>query len=784
MAGKKSNSKLFMRKKLTLFAMLIGYGIAFTFAQEQKPVYYNYFMADHDYLAKKIAGNREVAEKYVIYEKEMATLIHAIKSNSLQKGLTTDTTQNGKKIIPVVFHIIHGYGSENISKAQIEDAIARLNIDYQKLNSDTVAGVDTWEAFNLDRANCNLEFRLARIDPNGNCTEGIDRQFDERTNYAYYDLLHDYAWDPKKYLNVFSVAFIYPAGMSLPDGAAIGGMSVFPPSNPLTPLFTNGDTLADGVLIRHDGIGAIGTATTLMGQPINALNRTFTHELGHYFNLYHPFQNMKLVAGLPIMGSDGCATSGGPFGLISLDNDEVSDTPPIQTASQNTSLACYTPGDRNTCNESNDKPDMVENYMDYQFGYCTNLFTNGQNDRIQATMMGDRRQLWSYENLVETGVWDIASNPTCAPIADFSSDVNTVCSGSTITFHDLSYNGATSGRIWAFEGGTPSSSTEENPVITYSTTGDYRVKLQVLNAVGTDSIVKDNYIHILSGTASHMGDIMEDFENGMNGWSLVNQNGNSFEITDSASYSSLHSIRLVNFEGNAAGSTDELISPSYDLSHITGLLKVKFARAYVAKEVASNPIAELLYGTSSADTIYDKLTFSVSSDCGKTWAVKKIYTGESLTTWGCKTTSFLADSTKFWKQDSITIASITNKSNLRFKFTFNSKGGNNLFIDRICTGSCDDLSTIDDLESIINFTVSPNPMKETTTIGFNLTNSAKVNMEIYDILGRKVYTIANELLNKGDQKFSINRAQLKSNGIYLVKLQIGDQLITKRVVVQ
>ncbi len=770
-------------RKLTLLVVMCC-GIMPIFAQQEKQMYTNYSIADHVLLSKKILENPKVFDRYVIYEKEMVNLIEAMKSHQISKGINTDTTQNGKKIIPVVFHIIHGYGDENISKEQIEDAIARLNIDFQKLNTDTVSGVNTWAGFNSLRANCNFEFRLAKIDPNGNCTEGIDRKYDERTNYAYYNLLHDYAWDPKKYLNVYSVAFIYPEGISLPDGAAIGGMSVFPPSNPLTSLFTNGDTLVDGVLIRHDGIGAIGTATTLMGMPINALNRTFTHELGHYFNLYHPFQNMKLISGIPMMGADGCATSGGPFGLVTLSGDEVSDTPPVQAASQNTSLSCYVPGDRNTCSETDDLPDMVENYMDYQFGYCTNLFTNGQNDRIQATMMSDRRQLWSYENLVATGVWNAAYNPTCVPIADFMSNATSVCAGTSIAFTDISYNGTVTSREWIFTGGNPATSSDVNPQVTYAVAGDYPVKLIVHNAQGSDSIIKQNMIHIFPSNSLLVGDIFEDFETGLNNWSVVNQNGNSFEITDSASYNGTHSVRLVNFENNASGSNDELISPAYNLSHITGLIKVKFARAYVAKEVASNAIAELLYGTSTADTIYDKLTFSVSSDCGKTWNIKKTYTGEALATSSCKTTSFLADSTKFWKEDSVLVAAISDKSNLRFKFTFTGEGGNNIYLDRICTGICGTDGIDENLEKAIDLSIYPNPMKESTIIRFNLNKNSNVKIAIFDVLGRETTTVVNGVFNQGSYDYSVKRSQFSANGIYLVKIIVDNQLVTKKIVVE
>src|SRR6185436_15183238 len=41
------------------------------------------------------------------------------------------------KIIPVVFHVIHEGGSENISRAQILDQINILNNDYRRTNADT-----------------------------------------------------------------------------------------------------------------------------------------------------------------------------------------------------------------------------------------------------------------------------------------------------------------------------------------------------------------------------------------------------------------------------------------------------------------------------------------------------------------------------------------------------------------------------------------------------------------------------------------------------------------------
>ena len=69
-------------------------------------------------------------------------------------------------IIPVVFHVIHDNGPENIETAQILDAMAVLNADFRKLNADTAQIVAGY----LDiAADVDVEFRLAKRDPEGNC---------------------------------------------------------------------------------------------------------------------------------------------------------------------------------------------------------------------------------------------------------------------------------------------------------------------------------------------------------------------------------------------------------------------------------------------------------------------------------------------------------------------------------------------------------------------------------------------------------------------------------------
>ena len=61
--------------------------------------------------------------------------------------------------VPVVMHIIHTGGSNNISDAQVQDALRVINLDYSKTNRDTA---DVIPAFRSRYANVGYRFRLAR----------------------------------------------------------------------------------------------------------------------------------------------------------------------------------------------------------------------------------------------------------------------------------------------------------------------------------------------------------------------------------------------------------------------------------------------------------------------------------------------------------------------------------------------------------------------------------------------------------------------------------------------
>ncbi|PLW98711.1 MAG: hypothetical protein C0593_04880 [Marinilabiliales bacterium] len=79
------------------------------------------------------------------------------------------------------------------------------------------------------------------------------------------------------------------------------------------------------------------------------------------------------------------------------------------------------------------------------------------------------------------------------PIADFSADPQGTNPGGTIQFSDESM-GNPENWEWTFEGGTPATSNEQNPEVTYNNYGTFDVTLTISNTFGSDTETKTDFI--------------------------------------------------------------------------------------------------------------------------------------------------------------------------------------------------------------------------------------------------------------------------------------------------
>ena len=100
---------------------------------------------------------------------------------------------------------------------------------------------------------------------------------------------------------------------------------------------------------------------------------------------------------------------------------------------------------------------------------------------------------WNWETQIAS--FTFAPPVPVPPVANFSADAYTVGPGGGVTFQDQSTGNPTSWS-WTFPGGTPSSSTEQNPTVYYNAEGSYDVTLTVSNAEGNDTKTETGYITV------------------------------------------------------------------------------------------------------------------------------------------------------------------------------------------------------------------------------------------------------------------------------------------------
>lgn len=626
----------------------------------------------------------------------------------------------GPRIIPTVFHVLHQGGSENISYEQIEDQIRILNEDYRRLNEDTV---NTREVFEPVAADANVEFRLAKLDPMGNCTDGVVRIWSPLTynasdNNGAKGVSY---WNSTKYFNVWVVSTIDNDG----EQGTVLGYAQFPGF---------GSAQTDGVVVRADYIGNVGT-----GAGNGSKGRTLTHEAGHWLGLFHTFQG-------------GCA--GGFF------DDGCDDTPPQAEA---TPSNC--PQNANTCtNDNPDLPNQVENYMDYSNGACQNMFTFEQKGRMDAVFSSSRTAIFSQSNLNATGVL-LAETP-CAPVAQFYASQRIVCAGDPITFTDDSYNGEVTTYNWTIDGATPNTSTNAEPTVVYAQPGTYTVTQVVSNAQGSDTKTLTDYITVIPSEAAVQNYFsFEGFEETEEDYIIISDElGNTWEETNAA-YTDSKGIYLKNYSGNPLGSVDEFQLPSVDLTMISSP-SLYFQLSYKTR-------------TNGAS---DNFRIYVSRDCGDSWQLRYNKSGNTLATVSGSTGSaFTPTSTADWELRSISLSQYANDEHVLVKFRGVSDEGNNIYLDDIqISGPLG----VHDQQQDFEFTVGPNPMTESTTVILDVANSGHYQVALMDVTGKLVQTLHVGSLAFGQHRYDVERTDLPSAGVYFIEVQSAAGKTVKKLIVQ
>lgn len=347
-----------MKKTLLLFSVLIT--LQFAQAQDLKDA--GCGQVDHEHwLEERFPGYRENSE--IHYQEALQVINEASK---LRKKAEEDTLFS----IQVVFHILYNNPRERLPDSVLYKQLEILNEGYRHTHDDTGTVSANFKPLAGDT---RIQFELAKEDPQGNPTTGLNYVSSDRTwffgglsgdrdEFMKYTAMGGVdAWNTDRYLNIWvcdmsdETGRVFTLGYARPPyGAANWPSGSF-----------NYSKNTDGVVLHYEIVG-----DPVLNSSYETGSHTLIHEVGHYLGLRHTW-------GDAANSFAGCTV-----------DDGIDDTPNSRAANRGCNLFI------NTCIDPvNDKPDNVENYMDYTAQACSKMFTEKQRAMMRYNLLRFRRSI-------------------------------------------------------------------------------------------------------------------------------------------------------------------------------------------------------------------------------------------------------------------------------------------------------------------------------------------------------------------------------------------------------
>ncbi|MCX2742251.1 M43 family zinc metalloprotease [Mangrovivirga sp. M17] len=636
--------------------------------------------------------------------------------------------------IPVVIHIVHNgeqLGVEtNIPQEQILNQLETLNEDFRRMNADSVFTRSFFKPFAADT---QIEFVLAKQDPNGLPTTGIVRTQGPQNSYSLsqsdeFELKSSSYWPAEDYLN------IWVADLSF----TLIGYAQFPVSDLPGLEIAPDNRLTDGVAIDYEYFGTgFNTVPSSKG-------RTLTHEIGHFFGLRH------------IWGDGSCDAS-----------DYVADTPNQLTSTNGCPEISF------TC----ESEDMFENYMDYTRDECMNIFTRDQSSRMHIVLNESPRRA------------SLLTSPGLIPPEEYNNDLRIgdilypglIHSDEILTPEfEIINAGKTAVEDFTIDiigGSNRITLTPTSPIpagesvivsgadLTLLESENFKQEILVKINFSEDENLSDNtknktfYYHPFQLVVP----FRERFEGPTNWLNIDEENQLKWQYTNSVFSPSGESCIVGTFDnifetiGNPI-----IITPEFDLSETN--------EASVFIDVSYRP---------ASGTITDILNILLSTNGGESFDVNLATISASTLNSEPFRGSWQPSSISDWTRVFIDLTDYAGEKNLRMAFQGINNGSNNFYFDNI------ELFLSNNPEPLFlnepDVRVYPNPSIDYTNISFYLDKIQDLNIRLINSRGQILEE--NRIENVLNQNYRQDLRNL-SSGIYFIQIQGETFTTTKRILRQ
>lgn len=361
-------------------------------------------------------------------------------------------------------------------------------------------------------------------------------------------------------------------------------------------------------------------------------------------------------------------------------------------------------------------------------------------------------------NATSRSVYEVEFYEPSEPMAQIAANRFKVnCIDNVVQFVDHSVlSSQNASWSWSFPGGTPNSSTQQNPLVSYAAPGFYDVTLTVSDANGTSTQNYTQFIEFVSPTVQ--ANLTEDFEGGASADYTFQTDNSAYNwtprvIAHGPQCDSTEVIWVDNYAIDTQGAEAEIITPTVNLSNVSQAM-LTFDYAYSQYQ----------------DSYLDGLRIDISTDCWDSYDTLFLKFGDSLETVPNHGNNWTPEDCADWSLvNGIDISAYAGQ-NVMIRFVAINDFGNSLFLDNINIQTNLGIVDLDELQ----FQVFPNPNNGSFIVRHDLSTP---KMTILSLDGKLIYE---GILTEATAKMDYNLPA----GTYMVQLEENGIRGVKRVVVR